>query len=138
MIFINHPNCVWIYMIFICSHIYDIHRPWYVFKCAPDKLWLIAFKIVINYVQRMINELQHLIIFSNSPLNVMKHTFKLCYPSKSLSNLCIKISLLKRKKLTWLWLFGLLFAVGLEVSCEIGRAWFFNQPSYWALWGGYS
>lgn len=43
-----------------------------------------------------------------------------------------------KKILFNLFLFYFIFEVGLEVPCEIGRAWLFDGASHWALWGGYS
>lgn len=68
-----------------------------------------AFKIVVNFVQRMVNKLWRLKMFINHPLNVINHIctaltiqfdveiqFQICVSKHgvdhSISNLCVKIS----------------------------------------------
>lgn len=36
-------------------------------------LWLVPFKIMVNYDQLMVNELSHIVIFINHQVNVINH-----------------------------------------------------------------
>lgn len=44
-------------------------------------------KLLVNYVQCMVNELRRLVIFINHPLNLINHIFKLRQPFKILLKL---------------------------------------------------